>query len=115
MLVDGVNVIHKQFIDELIKNAKDVKQLDGIVIFGSSVREDCTAKSDVDIIFISQVGFENREYSLAILNLLNKCHMVEMLPVDMLEMRSISDLEDGTSYFCECVREDGYKYYNLRG
>lgn len=115
MLIDGINTLHKPFIDALIKNAKDVEQLDGIVIFGSSVREDCTEESDVDIILISQVKFSNMNYGKALFNMLSKCYEVQEVATDILEMRSITELETGSSEFFKNVREDGYKYYSLRG
>ena len=114
MLIDGVNVIRKPFIDTLIKNAKDVPQLDGIIIFGSSVREDCTEKSDVDILFIaSTVDFDDEAYSLAILRLLQSCYKVQMIATDFFTIRSFNDLFADTPFY-NAIREDGYKYYDLR-
>ena len=114
MLIDGVNVLRKPFIDTLVKNAKTVTQLEGIVVFGSSVREDCTEKSDVDILFIaSAVDFDDTSYSLAILELLQSCYSVQMVETDFFTIRSLNDLFADTSFY-RAIREDGYKYYKVR-
>lgn len=92
MLIDGLNVLRKPFIDILVKNAKTVTQLEGIVVFGSSVREDCTEESDVDILFTaSAVDFDDTFYSLAILELLQSCYSVQY--VDVMELVDIADLK----------------------
>ena len=114
MLVDGINVINKPFIDALVDGAKKIEQIKGIVIFGSSVRADCTEDSDIDIMLVSDtsVNFDD-DYSVAVFNLLSDCSRAHLAPVDLIELSDISKLENEDSTFFNIVRTDGYKYIKM--
>lgn len=51
--------IKKKYIENIIANAHLCKYIKKIVLFGSSIREDCTDESDVDIAIFGTVQ-ENR-------------------------------------------------------
>lgn len=114
MLIDGINTINKKFIDTFLTGAKEIPELKGIVIFGSSIREDCTENSDIDIILISDTRLaENKEYSLQVSALLEKCYAVQCTPVDLLELHDVTEIETRKTIFCDTLREEGYKYFAL--
>ena len=55
---NGVNVAanKKAYIDNIIDNANSCKNLDRIVLFGSSTGTECTDESDIDIAVFSDVA-----------------------------------------------------------
>ncbi len=55
---NGVSVaaIKKTYIDNIIDNANSCKDLDKIILFGSSIRTNCTEESDIDIAVFSKVA-----------------------------------------------------------
>lgn len=52
MLVDGINVLKKPFIDAYAEELKKISKIKGLIIFGSAVTERCREDSDVDCIII---------------------------------------------------------------
>lgn len=116
MLQDGVNTLKKPFVDCLLAKAKEIPEIDGIVLFGSCLTENCRLDSDVDFFLVSKEKlYENVQYRERINAMLFECVAVQETQFDMLELESISRLEHDESFFLRTVRSEGYKYYPFKG
>ena len=109
-----INVCNREFIQYFITEARKITDLKGIAVFGSNVRDDCTEGSDIDIILFSDKTFEGDTYNKQIYDLRVSCATKKIVPLDLVCMRDITELLEGTSLFCETVRADGFVYFPFR-
>lgn len=47
--LDKINIIKRDIVRSILSEINDYEYLDKVIIFGSSIRKDCTNSSDLDI------------------------------------------------------------------
>lgn len=72
-----INKIKEQELLELINNPEIQENIKNIYVFGSTIREDCTEESDIDLIIeIKDKTKTNKMYMFIVDNLTSDCDIV---------------------------------------
>lgn len=104
--------IKVDIINEICELAQDCKKIDYIYLFGSSVEDSCTHKSDIDIAIISNVTrsalFRARDYDKFTERLYDIDQEQEY---DILQFNSLQALKDKKDFVCRDILEKGQLIY----
>lgn len=94
-----VSALKLSYISNILKIVKDIKCIDKVYIFGSSVREDCQDASDVDIAVVG--------------DFINKYDWLHSKDADVL-YNSLLDFDDNQEYdIIYRYKEDKDDFYNM--
>lgn len=94
-----VSALKLSYISNILKIVKDIKCIDKVYIFGSSVREDCQDASDVDIAVVG--------------DFINKSDWLHSKDADVL-YNSLLDFDDNQEYdIVYRYKEDKDDFYNM--
>lgn len=81
-------------IKNIINAAPDCRQISEIILFGSSLEEKCSAKSDIDIVIVSPKGLHDLSSTKGFNNFMDKLYEFDMTQeYDRLYFRSIEEIE----------------------
>ena len=100
----GINKIHeikKEYVSECVEISKENKDIKKIIIYGSSVREDCTTESDIDICLVMENDYNRLSLHYTIVKIIKACdHNCDIVVYDKL-----------TDKFKEVVKNTGVIVY----
>ena len=105
MLVDGINIIKKPFIDVLIEKILDFEEIDGVILFGSVLTENCTEESDIDMFFVTKADIGAWEYNTKLTALMDSCHDVVETDVDLLTIKSFDEFYTKQNILLDNIRQ----------
>lgn len=108
--------IKADVIKQIIKIAHDCNKIDYIYIFGSSLEERCTDKSDIDIAIISNVTrsrlFRTKEYD----EFKDKLYKIDLKQdYDILQFNSLEQLKKSKDIVCKDILNRGELIYSRKG
>jgi len=117
---DGTRImvadIKADVIKQIIDLAQDCSKIDYIYIFGSSLEERCTDKSDIDIAIISNVTrsrlFRAKEYD----KFTHKLYNIDLKQdYDILQFNSLEQLKKSKDMVCKDILAKGKVIYTRMG
>ena len=116
----GVNIevadIKADIIKKILEIAPICSKIDYIYIFGSSVEERCTEKSDIDIAIVSNVIrsklFRSKDYRDFILKLYS---INTEQDYDILQFNSIKTIQESKDAVCSDILTKGKLIYRREG
>lgn len=87
--------IKKEHIENIINSATLCKQISEIILFGSSLEERCTDKSDIDIVIISNISLNKLSQTKSFDKFMNSLYSYDMeQEYDRLYFKSIKEIEE---------------------
>ena len=116
----GANIevadIKADIIKKILEIAPGCSKIDYIYIFGSSVEERCTEKSDIDIAIVSNVTrsklFESKDYK----EFTNKLYNIDLeQDYDILQFNSIKRIKESNDAVCNDILTKGKLIYKREG
>lgn len=93
----NINVaeIKKSHIENILNSAPLCKQISAIILFGSSLEECCTNKSDIDLVIISNSSLNKLSQTKAFGIFMNSLYSYDMeQEYDRLYFKSIKEIEE---------------------
>lgn len=95
----GANIhvaeIKKRHIENILNSAPLCKQISAIMLFGSSLEERCTKKSDIDIAIISNSSLDKLSQTKAFDKFMNHLYSYDMeQEYDRLYFKSIEEIKE---------------------
>lgn len=109
--------INREAIENLIKSASLCRQIEAIILFGSSLEEQCTDKSDIDIAIIHPKGVEYLDKLKSFRKLMDALYDYDMeKQYDRLYFKSIQFIEDhkDTIPICREIYHKGKLIYQKK-
>ena len=108
--------IKAEIIKEIISLAHTCDKIDYIYVFGSTVEESCTDKSDIDIAIISNVTrsklFQNKSYN----EFTNKLYDINRnQDYDILQFNSLDAIRNSDDFVCRDIIDKGKLLYERKG
>ena len=85
--LDRINIIKREMVKKSAEIASKCPYIDRIVVFGSSVRNDCRENSDIDFVFFPSAYYKEHklEYIRTLERITEVCeYNTDMLRADML-------------------------------
>lgn len=116
----GTNIevadIKAGIIKKILEIASGCSKIDYIYIFGSSVEERCTEKSDIDIAIVSNVTrsklFKSKDYK----EFTNKLYNIDLeQDYDILQFNSIERIKESNDAVCNDILTKGKLIYKREG
>ena len=116
----GVNIevadIKADIIKKFLEIAPICSKIDYIYIFGSSVEERCTEKSDIDIAIVSNVIrsklFQSKDYK----EFTNKLYNIDLeQDYDILQFNSLKTIRESKDAVCYDILTRGKLLYKREG
>lgn len=105
MLVNGINSIKKPFVDKLLEQVKYCSLIDGIILFGSVLTENCCTDSDVDFFIVTQADIYSVEYNEQLTLLMSQCYAVQETETDILTISTFADFFTKENVLLNDIRE----------
>lgn len=103
-------------IQKIIEYASLCGKIDYIYLFGSSVEERCTQKSDIDLAIISNITrsrlYQNKTYDKFRTNIYN---IDDKQDYDFLHFNSLKELKNSRDSVCKDILENGVMLYIRKG
>lgn len=107
--------IKKDSIQNIITAAQNCKNINEIILFGSSLQERCKDSSDIDIAVISNVSRAKLFNSKSYQNFTRQVYLYRMgQDYDILQFNSLKDIEDSKEAVCYDIRRDGKLIYRRK-
>lgn len=108
--------IKAEIIKKIILLASACDKIDYIYVFGSTVEESCTDKSDIDIVIISNVTrsklFQNKSYN----EFTNKLYDIDIdQDYDILQFNSLEAIKSSEDFVCRDIINKGKLLYERKG
>lgn len=107
--------IKKPIIENIIMIANICKEIDYIILFGSSLEDKCTEQSDIDLAIISNVTrarlFRSNSYDRFTTALYN---INDEQTYDILQFNSMQDLKNKNSAVCKDIVNKGKIIYRRK-
>lgn len=108
--------IKAEIIKKIISLAPTCDTIDYIYVFGSTVEESCTDKSDIDIAIISNVTrsklFQNKSYN----EFTNKLYDIDLAQnYDILQFNSLEAVKSSDDFVCKDILTKGALLYERMG
>lgn len=108
--------IKAEIIKKIILLAHTCDKIDYIYVFGSTVEESCTDKSDIDIAIISNVTrsklFQNKSYN----EFTNKLYDIDIdQDYDILQFNSLEEVKSSEDFVCRDIINKGKLLYERMG
>lgn len=108
--------IKAEIIKQILELAPICEKIDYIYIFGSSVEERCTEKSDIDIAIVSNVTrsrlFNARDYR----DFTGRLYSIDIeQEYDILQFNSIEAIEKSKDFVCKDILSKGRLLYSRKG
>lgn len=104
--------IKKPIIEKIILIARSCKEIDSIILFGSSLENKCTEQSDIDLAIISSTTrakfLRSNSYQKFTTALY---HIDEEQQYDILQFNSMEDLKRKSSPVCRDIVNKGKVIY----
>lgn len=106
MLIDGINVLKKPFVDVFVEEMKKIEEVKGLILFGSAITERCREDSDVDILLIiSHQDFWAKAHDIGLVY--RKAMNVQDTDFDVLPVDSMEKFMTGESMLYMHLRDSG--------
>ena len=108
--------IKAEIIKKIISLAHTCDKIDYIYVFGSTVDESCTVKSDIDIAIISNVSrsklFKTKSYN----EFTNKLYNIDIdQDYDILQFNSLDAIKNSDDFVCRDIIDKGKLLYERKG
>lgn len=108
--------IKVEIIKKIMALAHICDKIDYIYVFGSTVDESCTDKSDIDIAIISNVTrsklFQTKSYN----EFTNKLYDIDLnQDYDILQFNSMDTIKNSDDFVCRDIIEKGKLLYERKG
>ena len=108
--------IKVEIIKKIISLAHTCDKIDYIYVFGSTVDESCTDKSDIDIAIISNVTrsklFQTKSYN----EFTNKLYNINLdQDYDILQFNSLDAIKNSDDFVCRDIINKGKLLYQRKG
>lgn len=108
--------IKVEIIKKIISLAHACDKIDYIYVFGSTVDESCTDKSDIDIAIISNVTrsklFQTKSYN----EFTNKLYDIDIdQDYDILQFNSLDAITNSDDFVCRDIIDKGQLLYERKG
>ena len=84
--LDRINIIKRNMVKQSVEIASKCSDIERVVVFGSSVREDCHEDSDIDFCFYVSKGHNKRTFNAALREICAACgYLADTLRADLLQ------------------------------
>ncbi len=104
--------IKKDSIANIINAAKNCTSISEVILFGSSLKEQCKEESDIDIAVVSNVTRSKLFSSKAYKQFTSQVYLYKMgQDYDILQFNSRQDIENSKDIVCHDIRKDGKVIY----
>lgn len=108
--------IKAETIQKIIEYASSCSKIDYIYLFGSSIEERCTEKSDIDLAIISNITrsrlYHNKTYDKFKTKIYN---IDDGQDYDFLHFNSLKELKNSKDRVCKDILENGVMLYIREG
>ncbi|MCH5270361.1 MAG: nucleotidyltransferase domain-containing protein [Lachnospiraceae bacterium] len=107
--------IKAEIIKKIISLAHSCDKIDYIYVFGSTVEESCTSKSDIDIAIISNVTrsklFQTKSYN----EFTNELYNIDLnQEYDILQFNSLDAIKNSEDFVCRDILDKGKLLYERK-
>lgn len=104
--------IKSDIIQKIMQLAAECDKIDYVFVFGSSVEERCTVKSDIDIAIVSNITRSRLFRTASYDRFISRLYEINLnQDYDILQFDSLNDITDSNENVCFDIKNKGVLLY----